>query len=77
MDMAKRTRTNQNANFLSVVDKLENKGKKLNEIFLKQKVKMVDRIYKLLISICKDNSINEQYVYEKMADFQFHVKKKN
>lgn len=35
---------------------------------------MIKMIYKLLISICKDNNENELFVYEKLAKFQYQAK---
>lgn len=33
------------------------------------KVDVIKKIYKLLICICRDNSDNEAYVYEKISQF--------
>lgn len=43
-------------------------------IYVGLKVQVIKMIYKLLISICKDNFDNEKYVYRKISQFQYQAK---
>lgn len=60
--------------FLDVVNKLEDKSKKIYDLIIEHKVKMAEVIYALLTSMCKDNSDNENHVYSLVQKIQYQVK---